>query len=79
MPLTVKSLTGNSELITILKRFGHGLSYSQIEGLETALAEREIEKQQDGILVPSSCSIGVPGVFCWDNNDLLEETLSGIP
>lgn len=78
LPFTVKSLTGNAELITILNRFGHGLSYSKIEELETALSEREIAKQQDGILVPSTCSPGVPAVFCWDNNDLLEETLSGI-
>lgn len=78
LPLTVKSLTGNAELITILNRLGHGLSYSQVEELETALAEREIERQQNGILVPSTCAIGIPGVFCWDNNDLSEETLSGM-
>lgn len=78
LPLTVKSLTGNAELITILNRLGHGLSYSQVEELETALAEREIERQQNGILVPSTCTIGIPGVFCWDNNDLSEETLSGM-
>ena len=77
LPLTVKSLTGNAELVTILNRFGHALSYSQIEELETALAEKEIAKEQDGIIVPSTCSMGVPAVFCWDNNDLLEETLSG--
>lgn len=28
LPMTVKSLTGNVELITVLNRFGHGLSYS---------------------------------------------------
>ena len=77
LPLTVKSLTGNAELVTILNRFGHALSYSQIEELETALDEKEIAKEQHGIIVPSACSMGVPAVFCWDNNDLLEETLSG--
>ena len=77
LPLTVKSLTGNAELVTLLNRFGHALSYSQIEELETALAEKEIAKEQDGIIVPSTCSMGVPAVLCWDNNDLLEETLSG--
>ena len=30
-PMTVKSLAGSSEVITILNRFGHGLSYSQVE------------------------------------------------
>ena len=77
LPLTVKSLTGNAELVTIPNRFGHALSYCQIEELETVLAEKEIPKEQHGIIVPSACSIAVPAVFCWDNNDLLEETLLG--
>ena len=50
--MSVKSLTGNVEWITILNRFGHGLSYSQIEEVETALAENQISKQQNG--APSS-------------------------
>ena len=74
--MTVKSLTGNVELITILNRFGHGLSYSQIEEVETALAEMQIAKRQNGVFVPSVCYSDVAGVFCWDN-DLQEETLSG--
>ena len=41
------------------------------------MAEKEIAKEQHGIIVPSVCSMGVPAVFCWDHNDLLEETLSG--
>ncbi|XP_044165466.1 uncharacterized protein LOC122949420 [Acropora millepora] len=77
LPMTVKNLTGNVELITILNRFGHGLSYSQVEEVETALAEMQIAKQQNGVLVPSVCYPNVPAVFCWDNNDLQEETLSG--
>ena len=77
LPMTVKSLTGNVELITILNRFGHGLSYSQVEEVETALAEMQIARQQNGVLVPSVCYPNVPAVFCWDNNDLQEETLSG--
>ena len=61
----------------VLNRFGHGLSYSQVEEVETALAEMQITKQQNGFLVPSVCYPNVPAVFCWDNNDLQEETLSG--
>ena len=59
--------------VVLIHRFGHVFSYSQTEELETALAHTETAKQQDGILVPSICSIQVPGVFCWNNNDLLEE------
>ena len=70
LPLTAKSLTGNAKFITILNQLGHGLSYLQVKELETALGEREIERQQDGTLVPSTCTISIPGVFCCDNNDL---------
>ena len=75
--MTVKGLTGSVELITILNRFGHSLSYSQMEELETSLADYQIAKQQNGVITPDACSPNVPGVFCWDNNDLLDETLSG--
>ena len=70
LPMTVKSLAGNVELKTILNRFGHGLSYSQVEEVETALVEMQIAKQQHGVLVTSVCYPYVPAVFCWDNNDL---------
>ena len=33
----VKTLTGNVELIQILNRLGHGVSYSQLEENDTAL------------------------------------------
>ena len=78
LPITVKSLTGSAELVTLLNRFGHGLSYSQIEELETAIAEQQITNLHNGVLLPTVCSPSVSAVFCWDNNDLQEETLSGI-
>ena len=78
LPMTVKSLTGSAELVTLLNRFGHGLSYSQIEELETAIAEQQITNLRNGVLLPTVCSPSVSAVFCWDNNDLQEETLSGI-
>jgi len=75
--VTVKSLTGNAELVTLLNRFGHGLSSSQIEELETAIAKQQITNLRKGVLLPNVCSPSVSAVFCWDNNDLQEETLSG--
>jgi len=77
LPLTVKSLTGNAEVITLLNRFGHGLSYTQLEELETAIAQQQADKQRNGVVLSDVCAPNVPGVFCWDNNDLQEETLSG--
>ena len=38
LPHAVKSLTNNVELIQIINRCGHGMSYSQIEGINTALS-----------------------------------------
>jgi hypothetical protein len=37
LPFTVKSLTGNVEMIQTLNRLGHGVSYSQVEEIDTAL------------------------------------------
>ena len=73
-PMTVKSLTENAELVTLLKRVGHGLSSSQIEGLETAIAEQQITNLRNGVMLPTACSPSVSAVFCWDTNDLQEES-----
>ena len=47
--MKVKSLTGNAELVTLLHRFGHGLSYSQIEELEIAIAEQQITRDEEDV------------------------------
>ena len=39
----VKTLTGNVERMQILNRFGHGISYSQLEENDTAGIEGGIE------------------------------------
>ncbi len=41
------------------------------------LAENQINKEQNGILLPSNIQPNVFSCFFWDNNDILEETLSG--
>ena len=70
-------MTGSAELVTILNRLGHGVSYSKLEEYETAVGEKQIERQQGGIVLPSNCYHNIPATLAWDNNDLLEETLSG--
>ena len=37
LPMAAKTLTGNAQLIQILNRLGHGLSYSQCEEIDTTL------------------------------------------
>ena len=66
--------TGTADLITMLNRMGHSLLYTQGEEIETAIAEVAANCSQ---ILPSSCQPNVFGTFCWDNNDLQEETLSG--
>ena len=77
LPMTVKNLTGCKEVITLLNRFGHGISYEQVLSIETGLAEKQMEAEDQGVILPSSVRPNVFSLFCWDNIDLLEETLSG--
>ena len=77
LPLAVKNLTGSKEVITLLNRYGHGMSYDQVLEMETRLAENLFEEQEHGVILPKVVSPNVFSIFCWDNIDLLEETLSG--
>ena len=77
LPMTVKSKTGSSEIVTLLNQFGHGISYSVLREAETAMAERQTQRQEAGSLLPSNAQRNVFATFGFDNNDLLEETLSG--
>ena len=78
LPWTVKTLTGNVELIKILNRFGHGISYSKLEEIETALCLQKIENVNEmGVALPLNVYPRVPTTLAFDNIDRLEETLSG--
>ena len=54
--------------------FGHSISKSQLQRLETALAVQQLAKPTT---LPSNIVPNVPAVFCWDNKDILEETRTG--
>jgi hypothetical protein len=77
LPLTVKNLTGSKEVITLLNRYGHGMSYEQVLLVETRLAEKQLEEEVNDVVLPKVVQPNVFSTFCWDNIDLLEETLSG--
>ena len=47
LPLAMKQLTGSSQIVTILNRFGHGISESQLTECETAMAKLQIDEQGD--------------------------------
>ena len=76
--MTVKNLTGSKEVVTLLNRHGHGISYDQVLEIETRIAESQLEAQEHaGVLLPKVISPNVFSILCWDNIDLLEEKLSG--
>ena len=78
LPYAVKTLTGNVEIIKILNKFGHGVSYSQLEENETALCLQKLAASVNQKVALPACI--KPYVFtnlAWDNIDRLEETLTG--
>lgn len=78
LPWAVKSLTGNVELIKILNRFGHGISYSQMEELDTELCLKKLDEEEEkGVALPTNIVPGMPTVLAYDNIDRNEETLTG--
>ena len=77
LPFAVKSLTGNTELICTLNRLGHGVSYTQVEEIDTALCLQKLERSQTGVGLPSNFYQGVFTTLAWDYIDRLEETTSG--
>ena len=52
LPYAVKTLTGNVEVIKILNKFGHGVSYSQLEENDTALCLQKMAAS----FQPESCT-----------------------
>ena len=52
LPFAFKSLTGYVELFQILNRLGHGIVYSQIEEVDTALCMQNISLSKDDAVLP---------------------------
>lgn len=77
LPYAVKSLTGNVQLIHILNRLGHSVSYSMLEEIDTALSLQKLSNSTDNVLIPLSLQSGAFTTLAWDNIDRIEETLSG--
>ena len=75
---TVKTLTGNTELIRSLNRLGHGISYSQLEENDAALCMEKLSSGWTGqATIPSNIQPYLFTNLAWDNIDRLEETLTG--
>ena len=85
LPLAMKHISGSAKVVSPLNRFGHGLSATQMQEVEAGMAQQLIAQRSSStstekdVFVPSNIQPGTSFVqVCWDNNDLLEETLTGI-
>ena len=78
LPYAVKTLTGNTEIIRILNKYGHGMSYTQLEENDTALCLQKLASGvEENVSHPASIKPHVFTNLAWDNIDRIEETLSG--
>lgn len=77
LPSAVKTLTGNVKLIQILNRFCHGVSYTQLEEIDTVLCLQKLASAGDGAALPGRISSHVFTTLAFDNTDRLEETITG--
>ena len=74
----VKTLTNNTELINILNKLVHGVSYSVLMELQTENAHKIYEKQlTNDCIIPANCTKEAFTIFVADNIDRSEETLTG--
>ena len=74
----VKSLTNNTEIITILNRLGHGVSYSTLSEMLTENAYKITDQQAFAdVILPETLAKVLFAIYVADNIDRNEETLSG--
>ena len=69
LAFTVKSLTGNVELINVLNRLGHSISYSQMEEIDTALCLQKLSLADRDVALPANIHPGIFTTLAWDNID----------
>ena len=79
LPIIVKTLTNNTELIHILNCFGHGISYTLLMEAQTENTYQLMEQQScTGCVIPKGSVPDSFTIFVADNIDRQEETLSGM-
>ena len=71
----IKSLTGNVEIVHILNRLGHSISYSSMLETDTAIAMQR--QESSNYLIPDCVNPYIFTTIAWDNIDKCEETLTG--
>ena len=70
LPWSIKTLSGNVELIKFLYRLGHGISYSQLEDIHTDLCLQKLHDDDGSKLpLPSNILPCIPTHLAYDNID----------
>lgn len=64
------------ELIIILSRLGHSVSYSQKEEIDTALCPQNLSSSRSAIALSVNIHPGVFATLVWDNIESMEEIIS---
>ena len=76
--MAIRNIMGNKEVITILHRLGYMVSYDKLIDFEKDLVSKYHGMQQNSFVLPATIEKYYFSTFVWDNNDLCEETLSGL-
>ena len=78
LPYAVKSRTNNVQPFQILNHCGHGIAYSQLKEINTALCLQTLAATSlNDVPLPDNIRPFISTTLAWDNIDRLEETLSG--
>ena len=76
IPSAIKSLTGNTELITELNRFGCSISYSKILEIDTQVAINKLAGEQEfSTALLNMINMSVFTTLVWKNIDLCRHSL----
>lgn len=77
LPTMVKTLTNNTEVINILNKLGHGISYSVLIELQTETAYNIYEQQMtNDCIIPANCKKEAFTKFVADNIDRNEKNFN---
>ena len=72
----MKTLTNNTEVINILRRLGHSVSYSILSEMHIQNAFFIQKQQSDGVILPINTAKEAFTIYVADNIDRNEETLT---
>ena len=74
--LAVKRKTGSVITTRWLNRFGHSVSYDEINAIETRLAEEQLASQNARRYIPNNIQPSTFVTFVYDNCDHIQRILN---